>query len=325
MRTESRLGRPYKITPKMSSLCDNVSLILTPELVVVEESPRVKIPDAVELDSQISINMGIKVDQIFEAVKSQSLSPDYVDLIVVSQIHLLRKSFVLKRIPITQLAETDEKLVLDVDLPAWISGSLRATYTTLGVYFVLNQSMERQGINPNLVGTWLSRKKFSFGKDDPRGFGITVEPLTEQHYTQGISRDAKWFLHLAGNFVSDALETVEFKIYLNPEFLTRLTHCHDPKIRASMYSEITYVALDTIIRKLERDLSEIESLEELPGTLALVIVENVAKMTKQNPETVFNSVRSGDLDSLLSRVQGAAGVLASGLDLLTIDDGDDEE
>jgi hypothetical protein len=294
--------------------------------VVVEESPRVKIPDAVELDSQISINMGIKVDQIFEAVKSQSLSPDYVDLIVVSQIHLLRKSFVLKRIPITQLAETDEKLVLDVDLPAWISGSLRATYTTLGVYFVLNQSMERQGINPNLVGTWLSRKKFSFGKDDPRGFGITVEPLTEQHYTQGgISRDAKWFLHLTGNFVSDDLETVEFKVYLNPEFLTRLTHCHDPKIRASMYGEITYVALDTIIRKLERDLSEIESLEELPGTLALVIVENVAKMTKQDPETVFNSVRSGDLDSLLSRVQGAAGVLASGLDLLTIDDGDDEE
>jgi hypothetical protein len=328
MRNEQRLGRPYDISFQAESLCSHVSLELAPGLILENSSERIRLPEQLEIESRIKIDMGLTIADFLTGIASQSLAPEDVELVVVSQVDLLRKSFVLARISVPKDVSDEANLDFDVDLPVWIRDAMQSTVTRLGfrVYLVLRNSTTKNGIRPYMAGTWLSCAKFTFGRNEPHGHGFTVEILSDEHYDLGVSRQAEWLVDITGSLIAEPLEAIVFKIFLNAEFLTRLQHCADPAIRAAMNRGLEYIALDTLIRTLERELSEIESVADLSGSAAMTILDNLGKITKQKTEMVFDSLRSNDVDILLSKIQGSVGVLASGLDLLAMEnDGDQGE
>ena len=323
MRTEARVGRPFSIPREIAEIC-NGAILRTPEGEVVIEGESAKALDVTWQDSQpgqIQLVLDIDGSTVREAARKAKVDLEAVEVVALAAVPMLRHTEVIWR---ERLSRLDGEVVVDVVQGG--SSTFREMLEancpiTLTAYVVLADGVPKEGRNPHRVGTWMSRGKFSFGKVT-RGLSFALSALTEDHYQAGVARKAMSYLEVREDLTTHSVEELAIEIFLNKGLLARLLSVDTPS-SAAIKAQLEIDVVAGLLGKVGRDCiagtyedwKQIEAAA--PGSAAVDLITNVSRITKSEPEAIFENVIGGDLEMMMTALQAELKILDVAMMALT--------
>ena len=285
-RTERPSIKPFVGSEELDALAKGVTLRFDETADVVPEGGTIHLDPRFLEHGGVRLMFGWAEEDLNAAVSSLGISPDKVDVIVITESKLLGARDIVKRESLTD-ASTEPGLVLAPlggELPPSMH-SVRNGYD-IYVYFVLNDELDGTPITPRRLGTILSQSVFRVRSDSGIG-GLTIYPLTaEKRKEESLPGGTLMYVEPQTVKLIEATRLEDAMIlYLDDKILGLLQR--DRGEVALMAERFVFVGLMTqLLAMASIELANEESVDDLAlsedgATLALVrLVKGIAKQVK---------------------------------------------
>ena len=313
MRTEVRVGRPFRIPRSAEVLCHSTQLMIGDEIFEGEGESTIAIPGAKSagvLDA-FSLTIPVGVDVATELDHSES-----IEIVVLETLPLLRTTRIAFQRRLVDITSGS----LTVDLLKEASDTFREAIAYGGRAWLTVYLMAANPVPEKKypAGFWLSRAKFTFGGGG-RGFQFGIHPLDEPQYEGGVPRKAATYLEIIGDVALDDVDNLNVSIYVNKDLLSRLSAI-DSASSAAITKRLEVEVVGGLLSELAADCRSAGidtwfDLKQNENSVGTMLIKNLAAMTgKRNEESqswVFDQLMNGGLSLLRSILEAELDVLAA--------------
>lgn len=308
MRSEERVGRPFKIDQRIQISLSDTKIVYS-DGTQFEASKGGLIPPPKRFAAGDKIRLEINIDQpgLLAGIAEQGLDPHDVAIFIIANVDRLRRAFEIFRVKVSELSNG----IIDFDLgsaPKWVTEAILSAKVSFNTYLCLTKNVAAPDLHPTLQSTWLSRAKLRIGVAD-ENYKFEIQPLTDEEYKLGVPRGAYSFVEIKGNVAETEAGKLEVTVYLDAEVFGAIKQYETGLPSMNAQAKLESVVLSSLLRRTIDDCKKLdvgpEDWDALtsqdPVPVVVKIVKSFAKVAKlEAPE--FFRLLFDDTEIALSHV-----------------------